>query len=89
MAHAAVPPPTLEEILRLARARFALLSDVLELHALGIERADHPIAPDASRALAETCRQATTDIQALLTCLPAEWLNWSDSARAEKRHRSR
>ena len=39
-------------------ARFALLADVLELQALGFERADQPVGPEGSRALAETCRQA-------------------------------
>ena len=39
-------------------ARFALLADVLELQALGFERADQSVGPEGSRALAETCRQA-------------------------------
>ena len=53
-----VPPPTLEERLQSARTRFALLAEVLDLHALGIEHMDHALGPDAARALAETCRQA-------------------------------
>ena len=53
-----LPPPTLEERLQSARTRFALLAEVLDLHALGIEHMDHALGPDAARALAETCRQA-------------------------------
>ena len=52
-------------------ARFALLADVLELQALGFERADQPVGPEGSRALAETCRQAVGDLQRLLSALPA------------------
>ena len=37
-------------------ARFALLADVLELQALGFERADQSVGPEGSRALAETRR---------------------------------
>ena len=66
--------PTVEEALRSAEARFALLADVLELQALGIERADQPVGPEGSRALAETCRQAVGDLQRLLTSLPVDLL---------------
>ena len=59
-------------------ARFALLADVLELQALGFERADQPVGPEGSRALAETCRQAVGDLQRLLSALPVDLLNWSD-----------
>ena len=63
MASDPASSPTVEETLRSAAARFALLADVLELQALGIERADQPVGPEGSRALAETCRQAVGDLQ--------------------------
>ena len=63
--------------------RFALLADVLELQALGIERADQPVGPEGSRALAETCRQAVWDLQRLLSALPVDLLNWSDAAKRQ------
>ena len=72
--------PTVEEALRVAAARFALLADVLELQALGIERTDQRVGSEGSRALAETCRQAVGDLQRLLTSLPVDLLNWSDTA---------
>ena len=78
-----VPPPTLEERLRSARTRFALLAEVLDLHALGIEHMDHALGPDAARALAETCRQAVGDLQRLLSALPVDLLNWSDVAKRQ------
>ena len=80
MASAPASSPTVEEALRSAAARFALLADVLELQALGIERADQPVGPEGARALAETCRQAVGDLQRLLTALPVDLLNWSDAA---------
>ena len=43
-----LPPPTLEERLQSARTRFALLAEVLDLHALGIEHMDHALGPDGS-----------------------------------------
>ena len=64
--------PTVEEALRAAAARFALLADVLELQALGIERADQPVGPEGSRALAETCQQAVGDLERLLSALPVD-----------------
>ena len=67
MASDPASSPTVEEALRSAAARFALLADVLELQALGIERADQPVGPKGSRALAETCRQAVGDLQRLLS----------------------
>ena len=54
MARDPASSPSVEEALRTAAARFALLADVLELQALGIERADQPVGPEGSRALAET-----------------------------------
>ena len=66
MASDSASSPTVEEALRSAVARFALLADVLELQALGFERADQPVGPEGSRALAETCRQAVGDLQRLL-----------------------
>ena len=88
MASAPALSPTVEEALRSAEARFALLADVLELQALGIERADQPVGPEGSRALAETCRQAVGDLQRLLSALPVDLLNWSDAAtRKRGRHR--
>ena len=87
MASAPASSPTVEEALRSAAARFALLADVLELQALGIERADQPVGPEGARALAETCRQAVGDLQRLLTALPVDLLNWSDAAtRTRGRH---
>ena len=80
MASNPASSPTVEEALRSAAARFALLADVLELQALGIERADQPVGPEGSRALAETCRQAVGDLQRLLSALPGDLLNWSDAA---------
>ena len=88
MASAPASSPTVEEALRSAEARFALLADVLELQALGIERADQPVCPEGSRALAETCRQAVGDLQRLLSALPVDLLNWSEAAtRKRGRHR--
>ena len=65
-------PPTLEETLRWARARFALLSDMLELQAMGAEHADHPLDPDASRALAETgwVEAGDGDLERVLSRVP-------------------
>ena len=63
-------------------ARFALLADVLELQALGFERADQSVGPEGSRA-AETCRQAVGDLQRLLSALPVDLLNWSDVAKRQ------
>ena len=83
MASNPASSPTVEEALRSAAARFALLADVLELQALGIERADQPVGPEGARALAETCRQAVGNLQRLLSALPVDLLNWSDAA---KRH---
>ena len=80
MASNPASSPSVEEALRSAAARFALLADVLELQALGIERADQPDGPEGSRALAETCRQAVGDLQRLLSALPVDLLNWSDAA---------
>ena len=80
--------PSVEEALRSDAARFALLADVLELQALGVERADQPVCPEGSRALAETCRQALGDLERLLRALPVELLNWSEAA-ARKRGRHR
>ena len=76
-----------EEALRSAEARFALLADVLELQALGIERADQPVCPEGSRALAETCRQAVGDLQRLLSALPVDLLNWSEAATRKRGRR--
>ena len=88
MASHPASSPTVEEALRSAEARFALLADVLELQALGIERADYPVGREGSRALAETCRQAVGDLQSLLGALPVEVLNWSQAAtRKGGRHR--
>ena len=88
MASHPASSPTVEEALRSAEARFALLADVLELQALGIERADQPVCLDGSRALAETCRQAVGDLQRLLSTLPVDLLNWSEAAtRKRGRHR--
>ena len=64
-------------------ARFARLADILELQALGIERADQPVGPEGSRALAVTCRQAVGDRQRLLSALPLDLLNWSDVAKRQ------
>ena len=87
MASHPASSPSVEEALRSAEARFALLADVLELQALGIERADQPVCPEGSRALAETCRQAVGDLQSLLSALPVELLNWSEAAtRKRGRH---
>ena len=85
MASDPASSPTVEEALRSAEARFALLTDVLELQALGIERADQPVCPEGSRALAETCRQAVGDLQRLLSALPVEVLNWSEAATKRSR----
>ena len=63
MARDPASSPSVEEALRAAAARFALLADVLELQALGIERADQPVGPEGSRALAETCQQAVGDLE--------------------------
>ena len=81
MASDPTSSPTVEEALRSAAARFALLADVLELQALGIERADQAVGQEGSRALAETCRQAVGDLQRLLSALPVDLLNWSDVAK--------
>ncbi len=87
MARDPASSPSVEEALRAAAARFALLADVLELQALGIERADQPVGPEGSRALAETCQQAVGDLERLLSALPVELLNWSDAAtRKRGRH---
>ena len=75
MASDPASSPTVEEALRSAVARFALLADVLELQALGFERADQSVGPEGSRALAETCRQAVGDLQRLLSALPVDLLN--------------
>ena len=83
MASDPASSPTVEEALRSAVARFALLADVLELQALGSERADQPVGPEGSRALAETCRQAVWDLQRLLSALPVDLLNWSDVAKRQ------
>ncbi len=83
MASDPAPPPPVEEALRSAVARFALLVDVLELQALGIARADQSVGPEGSRALAETCRQAVGDRQRLLSTLPVDLLNWSDAAKRQ------
>ena len=84
MASDPASSPTVEEALRSAVARFALLADVLELQALGFERADQPVGPEGSRALAETCRQAVGDLlQRLLSALPVDLLNWSDAAKRQ------
>ena len=88
MASHPASSPSVEEALRSAEARFALLADVLELQALGIERVDQPVCPEGSRALAETCRQAVGDLQRLLSALPVDLLNWSEAAtRKRGRHR--
>ena len=71
MASDPASSPTVEEALRSAVARFALLADVLELQALGFERADQSVGPEGSRALAETCRQAVGDLQRLLRRSPS------------------
>ena len=90
MAESPAPASILEERLRSAQSRFALLADVLELQALGIERADQPVGPDASRALADTCRQAAGDLHALLAALPVEVLNWCETAaKQQPRRKSR
>ena len=47
MASDPASSPTVEEALRSAAARFALLADVLELQAIGIERATSPLARKA------------------------------------------
>ena len=83
MASDPASSPTVEEALRSAVARFALLADVLGLQALGIEHMDHALGPDAARALAETCRQAVGDLQRLLSALPVDLLNWSDAAKRQ------
>ena len=83
MASDPASSPTVEEALRSAAARFTLLTDVLELQALGIERADQPVGPEGSRALAETARQAVGDLQRLLSALPVDLLNWSDAAKRQ------
>lgn len=70
-------PFTLEETLRAAQARFASLSDVLDLQAIGIEQENHALEPDASRALPEACRLAREEIQGLLAHLPPNVPNWS------------
>ena len=87
MAESPAPAPILEERLRSAQSRFALLADVLELQALGIERADQPVGPEASRALAATCRQAAGDLHGLLGALPVEVLNWSETVAKKRRRR--
>ena len=83
MASDPASSPTVEEALRSAAARFALLADVLELQALGFERADQSVGPEGSRALAETCRQAVGELQRLLSALPVDLLNWSDVAKRQ------
>ena len=83
MASDPASSPTVEEALRSAVGRFALLADVLELQALGFERADQAVGPEGSRALAETCRQAVGDLQRLLSALPVDLLNWSDAAKRQ------
>ena len=83
MASDPASSPTVEEALRSAAARLSLLANVLELQALGIERADQPVGPEGSRALAETCRQAVGDLQRLLSALPVDLLNWSDVAKRQ------
>ena len=51
------------------------------------ERADQPVGPEGSQALAETCQQAVGDLERLLSALPVELLNWSDAAtRKRGRH---
>ena len=85
MPHHSAPLPTLEETLRRAHAQFSLLSDVLDLQALGLERADHPLGSDASRAMAETCRLVREDVGRLLGQLPAAFLNWSGPTNARRR----
>ena len=74
MARDPASSPSVEEALRAAAARFALLADVLELQALGFERADQPVGPEGSRALAETCRQAVGDLQRLLRYNQKLWI---------------
>ena len=84
MASDPASSPPVEEALRSAVARFARLADVLELQALGFERADQAVGPEGSRALAaETCRQAVGDRQRLLSALPVDLLNWSDAAKRQ------
>ena len=84
MASDPASSPPVEEALRSAVARFARLADILEFQVLGFERADRPVGPEGSRALApETCRQAVVDLQRLLSALPVDLLNWSDVAKRQ------
>ena len=50
---------------------------------LTIETPDQPVGPEGSRALAENCRQAVGDLQRLLSALPVDLLNWSDTAKRQ------
>ena len=78
-------PPSVEERLHEVREQFALLADVLELHACAVDHGDGlSLGAEAGYALVRICHHASRDVHALLRSLPVEVLN--DSPRAAPQH---
>ena len=72
---------SVEERLHEVREQFALLADVLELHACAVDHGDGPsLGAEAAYALVRVCRHASRDVHALLRSLPVEVLNASPRA---------